>query len=115
MAKGMYIGIDNIARKIKEQYIGVNNVARKVTKGYIGVNNVARLCFAAGCSHENTGKNDGWTGWHEYDDTYHVRDCLTCGEVEYEEHTYDGSVEDTGDGVWEYCTVCGYAHWLGEY
>lgn len=48
MAKGQYIGVNNVARKVTKQYIGVNNVARKVTKGYIGVNNVARQCFAGG-------------------------------------------------------------------
>lgn len=47
MAKGAYIGVNNIARKIKKQYIGVNNVARKIKKVYIGVNNVARLFWTA--------------------------------------------------------------------
>lgn len=42
MAKGNYIGEEDIARKIKKAYIGVNGVARKVKKAYIGVNNVAR-------------------------------------------------------------------------
>lgn len=38
-----YIGINNIARKIKSVYIGVNDKARKVLSGYVGVNNTARL------------------------------------------------------------------------
>lgn len=42
MAKKMYLGVDNLARKIKKQYLGVDNKARKVKKGYIGVGGVAR-------------------------------------------------------------------------
>lgn len=47
MAKGMYIGVNNVARKVKQIYIGVGGVARKVKKAYIGVGGVARLFFSA--------------------------------------------------------------------
>lgn len=46
MGKKAYLGIDNIARKVKKMYIGVNGVARKVKKGYIGIDGVARLFFS---------------------------------------------------------------------
>lgn len=46
MAKGIYVGVDNIARKVKKLYFGVDGVARKVTKGYIGVDGVARPFFS---------------------------------------------------------------------
>lgn len=42
MAK-IYIGVDNVARRLKRAYIGVDNVARLVKKVYIGVNDVAQL------------------------------------------------------------------------
>lgn len=45
MAKGMYVGVDSVARKVKSCYIGVDGVARKVKKAYIGVNGVARLFY----------------------------------------------------------------------
>lgn len=45
MAKSEYIGINNVARKVKGIYVGVNGVARKVTKGYIGVGGVARQFY----------------------------------------------------------------------
>ena len=45
MAKGVYIGVNNVARKVKKSYIGVGNVARKIKKAYIGVNGVARECY----------------------------------------------------------------------
>jgi hypothetical protein len=48
MAKCAYIGVDGVARKIKQPYIGVDNVARKVTKAYIGVDNVARQYLSGG-------------------------------------------------------------------
>lgn len=46
MAKAMYIGVDNKARKVKKAYIGVDGKARKVKKIYVGVNGVARLCWS---------------------------------------------------------------------
>lgn len=58
MAKGAYIGVDNIARKIKKGYIGVDGVGREVKKGYIGVNGVARECF--GSSFEPVFANNTW-------------------------------------------------------
>lgn len=47
MAKGIYIGVSNKARKVTDVYIGISNKARKVTKAYIGVGGVARLCYSA--------------------------------------------------------------------
>jgi hypothetical protein len=41
----MYIGVNNIARKIKNCYVGVNGTARKVKAVYVGVNGVARLVW----------------------------------------------------------------------
>lgn len=43
----MYVGINNLARKIKSSYIGVDGVARKVKAIYVGVNGVARLVWQA--------------------------------------------------------------------
>lgn len=45
MAKKIYIGVSNIARKVASAYIGVSNVARKIKKAYLGVNNVAKLIY----------------------------------------------------------------------
>ena len=45
MAKGMYIGVDGVARKVQQMYVGVGGKARKVKKGYIGVGGVARLFY----------------------------------------------------------------------
>ncbi|SHO53711.1 glycine-rich domain-containing protein [Anaerocolumna xylanovorans] len=45
MAKGMYVGVNGVARKVKKMYVGVNSVARKVKKVYVGVNGVARLAW----------------------------------------------------------------------
>lgn len=42
-----YIGVNGVARKIKDMYVGVDGIARKVKSGYVGVNNVAR-CFYSG-------------------------------------------------------------------
>ena len=45
MAKGIYVGVNGIARKVKAQYVGVSGVARKVTKGYVGIGGVARKAW----------------------------------------------------------------------
>ena len=42
MAKSMYVGVDNLARKIKKAYVGIDGVARKIKKAYVGVNGIAR-------------------------------------------------------------------------
>lgn len=48
MAKKTSIGVNGVARSIKNIYVGVNGVARKVKAGYIGVNGIARQFFADG-------------------------------------------------------------------
>lgn len=45
MAKGQYIGVNGVARKVTTPYVGVDGVARNVKSGYVGVNGVARLFF----------------------------------------------------------------------
>ena len=47
MAKGLYVGVDGIARKIKKAYVGVDGIARKIKKAYVGVDGVARLIYSA--------------------------------------------------------------------
>lgn len=48
MAKNIYIGVGNVARKVTQPYFGVGSVARKVKAGYIGVGGVARQFFPGG-------------------------------------------------------------------
>ncbi len=48
MSKAGYIGVSNLARKIKKMYVGVDGVARKVKKAYVGdAYNKARLWYTA--------------------------------------------------------------------
>ena len=42
---GLWVGISNTSRKIKNAYVGVNGVARKVKAAWIGINGVARRFF----------------------------------------------------------------------
>ena len=48
MAKAMYIGINDAAKKIKKAYIGIDGIVRKIKKIYIGVDNSPKLCFVGG-------------------------------------------------------------------
>lgn len=47
MAKGIYVGVNDIARKVKKIYVGIDGVARKVKKAYIGVNGIAQEFYSA--------------------------------------------------------------------
>lgn len=47
MAKKIYVGVNNIARKSNKIYTGVNNVSRKVTEGYIGIDGLARQFWSS--------------------------------------------------------------------
>lgn len=51
MAKGAYVGVNNIARRVIKGYVGINGVARKITKAYVGVGGVARPCWFSGIAH----------------------------------------------------------------
>lgn len=46
MAKGGYVGVGGVARKLKKAYVGVGGAARKIKKGYVGIGGVARLCWS---------------------------------------------------------------------
>lgn len=48
MAKGAYIGVGNVAKKIKKGYVGIGGVAKKIKKGYIGIGGVARPFWSSG-------------------------------------------------------------------
>ena len=48
MAKRIYVGVADKARKVAKVYVGVNGVARKIKKAYIGIGGVARPCFSSG-------------------------------------------------------------------
>lgn len=48
MAKGIYVGVAGVARKVKKIYVGVAGVARKCKKIYVGVAGVARLVYILG-------------------------------------------------------------------
>ena len=48
MAKGAYIGVGGVARKVKKGYIGVGSAARKIKRAYIGVGGIARPCWSGG-------------------------------------------------------------------
>ena len=54
MAKGTYIGVDGVARKVKKGYIGVDGIARKIKKAYIGIGGVARPCWGGGLEYYGT-------------------------------------------------------------
>lgn len=48
MAKGIYVGVSGVVRKMKAPYIGVGGVARKVKKVFVGVGGVPRLAWSGG-------------------------------------------------------------------
>lgn len=47
MAKQIYVGVADKARRVAKAYIGVDGVARKIKKAYIGIGGVARPCLSS--------------------------------------------------------------------
>lgn len=47
MAKGIYVGVGGVPKKVKKIYAGVNGVPRKVKKVFVGVNGVPRLVWSS--------------------------------------------------------------------
>lgn len=47
MPANAYVGIDNLARKVKSIYVGIDGIARKVKNGFIGVAGIARKFFSS--------------------------------------------------------------------
>ena len=58
MAKGLYIGVNDVARGVKNIYVGVDGVARRVKSAYIGVNGIAQQVFSSAGIHF-AGRNNG--------------------------------------------------------
>ena len=56
MSRGAYVGVGNLAKRVKGIYVGVDGRARRVKKGYIGVNGVARLFYSSETSVVYTGE-----------------------------------------------------------
>ena len=48
MAKGIYVGVDGKARKVKKIYVGIEVIAHRVKKADVGVGGVAKLFFSGG-------------------------------------------------------------------
>lgn len=75
MAKGIYLGIDSLSRKVKKMYLGIEGIARKVKKGYIGINGIARLFFAGG------GSKPVWQGYaQQFDQRLRSRAASIVGK-----------------------------------
>ena len=55
MAKKIYVGVDNEARKVKAGFIGDEyGIARRIKKAYIGIGGIARPCFTTGLEYYGT-------------------------------------------------------------
>lgn len=47
MPQGVYIGVNNLAQKMRGAYVGVDGIARRIKSVYVGdVNGVAQLCWS---------------------------------------------------------------------
>ena len=90
MGAKTYIGIDGIARKVKNMYIGIGGVARKVKKAYIGVNGVARKVF--GGDLEYVGTADSLSQGRSYLAATTVGDYALFGGG-YSSSTYHSTVD----------------------
>lgn len=87
MAKEIYVGVNDKARKVKKAYVGINGVAHKVLKVYVGDgNNKARLCWVSECQHPSFNVNYFWADGCEYCKA--TATCTECGYQEFETDHY---------------------------
>lgn len=91
MAKKLYIGVGNKAKKVKQLYIGVNGKARKVKKAYIGVNGKAKLFYEATSS-----------------SSLNLTIKVNCGNLGNEDAVWDLTVRQP-DGTYLYNTAITYS------
>lgn len=90
MAKGIYLGIDSLSRKVKKMYLGIEGVARKVKKGYVGVNGLARLFFSGGGKPSFLGRFEPIFDHHNYAAVAGTKDyLLISGGADYDVNPYD--------------------------
>ena len=81
----VYIGIDNISRKISNAYVGVDGVARKIKQIFVGdANGIARLVYTIkkGYSKLKTlyfGASKDWEQVTSHDVTY--KDILSVIKI----------------------------------
>jgi len=54
MAKKVYIGVNDLSKKVKSLYVGVDGLAKKVKKMYIGVDGLAKECYSFGIDPSKT-------------------------------------------------------------
>lgn len=109
----MYVGVDNVARKIKSTYVGVDGKARKVKAVYVGVNGVARLVWSSTfgkvknyLSVKNANKYNvmsqvAYFGCSYFPETYSIIPSNKSKNIIYTEgfHTFSYSYTDT---TWYY-------------
>lgn len=89
MAKEIYVGVNDKARKVKKAYVGIDGVAHKVLKVYVGDgNNKARLCWVSECQHPSLSNNLNyfWGDNCEYCTATAI--CPDCGYQETETDYY---------------------------
>lgn len=90
MAKGIYLGIDSLSRKVKKMYLGIEGVARKVKKGYVGVAGVARLFFSGGGIPSFLGRFEPTFDHHNYAAVAGTKDyLLISGGADYDVKPYN--------------------------
>lgn len=87
MAKEIYVGVNDKARKVKKAYVGIDGVAHKVLKVYVGDgNNKARLCWVSECNHPSFNVDYFWADDCEYCEA--TATCTECGYQEFETDYY---------------------------
>ena len=117
MAKDMYIGVNNVAQKIKKAYVGVNGVAKEVKNIYIGVNDVAKKVFSSSsytitplsandfAPYDTT--SSGYTRYKSGSKTYHIANSIARATITFEGYsTFVVVIRSEAESSYDY-TVAG--------
>lgn len=104
MGKGIFEGVNGVARQTTKAHLGVSAVAREVTNGFIGVNSVAREFWDGGWKFEFVDDNDGLASYALRDiGTAYPKFVLKTGTS-----TSAASFKISGDIAGKTCVIDGY-------
>ena len=99
MAKNIYVGVSDVARKVSKAYVGVSGTARKIIKGYVGVNGVAQLFYSPSNAFTSSPIPRTWTavlsGHYKGTNSYGEWECYMSESAYSSNYAYNSFDGDT--------------------
>ena len=110
MGTGIYIGVNNAAKKVSNGYIGINGTAKKIVKGYIGdANGKPKLFYTSDNLPPKASLNSmSWADIKTVVDAGKASEYWSVGDAKYV--TLNGTVGRTTISGTYACFIIGFDH-----